>query len=83
VKHYRKDRQVVWLEPKVTKSFDKGKRVVNFFKSSTIGRNDLGKVQEELYEDELAMLQQECKTRWSSAHIMGNSLMTAQAYPAC
>ncbi len=50
-KHYQKERQVckvVWLEPRVTESFDKSKRVVNFFKSSTIGRNDLGTVQEDL-----------------------------------
>jgi hypothetical protein len=29
---------------------DKGKKVVTFFKSSTIGRNDLAKVQKELYD---------------------------------
>ena len=34
----------------VKESFDKGKKVVTFFKSSTIGRNDLAKVQKELYD---------------------------------
>ena len=51
---------------------------MTFSKSSTIGRNDLGQVQEELYDHKLGMLQQECKTRWSSTHAMGDSLMTAQ-----
>jgi hypothetical protein len=41
--------RMLWVEPKVKKSFDKGKKVVTFFKSSTIGRNDLAKVQIELY----------------------------------
>ena len=40
---------MLWVEPKVKESFDKGKKVVTFFKSSTIGRNDLAKVQKELY----------------------------------
>ena len=35
-------------------------------------------MQEELYDHKLGMLQQECKTRWSSTHAMGASLMTAQ-----
>jgi hypothetical protein len=41
--------RMLWVEPKVKESFDKGKKVVNFFKSSTIGRYDLAKVQKELY----------------------------------
>ena len=69
---------MLWIEAQVKESFDKGKKVVTFFKSSTIGRNDLGQVQEELYDHKLGMLQQECKTRWSSTHAMGDSLMTAQ-----
>jgi hypothetical protein len=69
---------LLWIEPQVKESFDKGKKVVTFFKSSTIGRNDLGQVQEELYDHKLGMLQQECKTRWSSMHAMGDSLMTVQ-----
>ena len=40
---------MLWVEPKVKESFDKGKKVVTFFKSSTIGRNDLAKVEKELY----------------------------------
>ena len=51
---------------------------MTFSKSSTIGRNDLGQVQEELYDHKLGMLHQECKTRWSSRHGMGDSLMTVQ-----
>ena len=51
---------------------------MTFFKSSTIGLNDLGQVQQEMYDHKLGMLQQECKTRWSSTHAMGDSLMTAQ-----
>ena len=70
--------RLLWIEPQVKESFDKGKKVVTFFKSSTIGRNDLGQVQEELYDHKLGMLQQECKTRWSSRYGMGDSLMTVQ-----
>ncbi len=70
--------RLLWIEPQVKESFDKGKKVVTFFKSSTIGRNDLGQVQQELYDHKLGMLQQECKTRWSSTHAMGDSLMTAK-----
>jgi hypothetical protein len=70
--------RLLWIEPQVKESFDKGKKVVTFSKSSTIGRNDLGQVQEELYDHKLGMLQQECKTRWSSTHAMGVSLMTVQ-----
>jgi hypothetical protein len=51
------------LEPQVKEAFDKGKKFVTFCKSSTIGRNDLGQVEEEMYEHKLGMLQQECKTR--------------------
>ncbi len=40
---------MLWVEPKVKESFDQGKKVVTFFKSSTIGHNDLAKVQKELY----------------------------------
>ncbi len=47
---YRKERQDVVAEPKVKESFDKGKKVATFFKSSTIGRNNLAKVQKELYD---------------------------------
>ena len=39
-----------------------GKKVVTFFKSSTIGRSELAKVQEDLYGNKLGMLKQECKT---------------------
>ncbi len=42
--------RLLWVEPQVKESFHKGKKVVTFFKSSTIGRNDLGQVQEELYD---------------------------------
>ena len=67
------------LEPKVKESFDKVKKVVvTFFKSSTIGRNDLVKVQKELYDHTLASVKQECPTRWSSTHGMGESLMKVQ-----
>jgi hypothetical protein len=31
-----------------------------------------------MYDHKLGMLQQECKTRWSSTHAMGDSLMTTQ-----
>ena len=48
---------------KVKESFEKGKKVVTFFKSSTIGRSELEKVQEDLYGNKLGMLKQECKTR--------------------
>ena len=47
---YRKERQNVVAEPKVKESVEKGKKVVTFFKSSTIGRNDLAKVQKGLYD---------------------------------
>jgi len=57
---------MLWVEPKVKESFDKGKKVVTFFKSSTIGRNDLAKVQKELYDRTLTSVKQECPTRWSS-----------------
>ena len=66
------------LEPKVKESFDKDTKVLSFFKSSTIGLNDLAKVQKELYDHPLVVLKQECKTRWSSTYIMGESLMKAQ-----
>ncbi len=62
-----------WLEHKVKCAFDKGKKVllvVPVFKSSTIGRNDLAKVQEELHDHPLGLLKQECKTRSSSTHIL-------------
>ena len=45
--------RILWIEPKVKESFDKDKKVVTFFKSSTIGRNDLTKVQKELYNHTL------------------------------
>jgi hypothetical protein len=41
--------RMLLVEPKVKESFDKGKKVVTFFKSSTIGHNDLAKVKKELY----------------------------------
>ena len=66
------------LEPKVKESFDKGKKVVPFFKSSTIGHTDLVKVQKELYDRTLTSVKQECPTRWSSTHGMGESLMKVQ-----
>ena len=68
----------VWNDAQVKESFEKGKKVVTFFKSSTIGRSELAKVQEDLYGNKLGMLKQECKTRWSSAHNCGLSLMKAQ-----
>ncbi len=70
--------RLLWIEHQVKESFDKGKKVVTFSKSSTIGRNDLGQVQEEMYDHKLGMLQKECKTRWSSTYTMGDSLMTTQ-----
>ena len=51
---------------------------VNIFKSSTIGCSELAKVQEDLYGNKLGMLKQECKTRWSSKHNCGLSLMKTQ-----
>ena len=62
----------------VKESFEKGKKVVTFFKSSTIGSSELAKVQEDLYGNKLGMLKQECKTRWSSTHNCGLSLMKTQ-----
>jgi hypothetical protein len=38
----------------------------------------LANVQEDLYGNKLGMLNQECKTRWSSTHNCGLSLMKAQ-----
>jgi hypothetical protein len=38
--------------PQVKESFEKGKKVVTFFKSSTIGYTDLVKVQEDLFNRE-------------------------------
>ncbi len=70
--------RMLWVEPKVKESFDKDKKVVTFFKSSTIGRNDLGKVQKDLYDRTLTSLKQECPTRWLSVHGMGESLMKVQ-----
>jgi hypothetical protein len=40
--------RLLWLEPQDREDFDKGKNVVTFLQSSTIGRNDLGQVREEL-----------------------------------
>ena len=54
------------------------KKVVPFFKSSTLGRSELAKVQEDLYGNKLGMLKQECKTRWSSTQNMGLSLIKTQ-----
>jgi hypothetical protein len=68
----------LWNDAQVKESFEKGKKVVTFFKSSTIGRSELAKVQEDLYGNKLGMLKQECKTRWSSTHNCGLSLMKAQ-----
>ncbi len=68
----------LWNDAQVKESFEKGKKVVTFFKSSTIGRSELEKVQEDLYGNKLGMLKQECKTRWSSTHNCGLSLMKAQ-----
>ena len=65
-------------DAQVKESFEKGKKVVTFFKSSTIGHSDLTKVQEDLYGNKLGMLKQECKTRWSSTHNCGLSLMKDQ-----
>ena len=61
-----------WNDAQVKESFEKGKKVVTFFKSSkssTIGRSELAKVQEDLYGNKLGMLKQECKTRWSSTQL--------------
>ena len=44
------------LQPKVKYAFDKGMKVVTFFKSSTIGGNDLAKLQEELHDHPLVFL---------------------------
>jgi hypothetical protein len=43
--------------------------------STSIGYSDLVKVQEDLCGNKLGMLKQECKTRWSSTHNCGLSLM--------
>ncbi len=40
--------------------------------------SDLARVQEDLYGNKLGMLKQECKTRWSSTHNCGLSLMKDQ-----
>ena len=37
----------LWNDAQVKESFEKGKKVVTFFKSSTIGRSELEKVQED------------------------------------
>jgi hypothetical protein len=80
--HYRKKCVYtvlnLWNDVQVKESFDKGKQVVMFFKSSTIGHSELAKVQEDLYGNKLGMLKQECKTRWSSTHNYGLSLMKDQ-----
>jgi len=65
-----------WNDAQVKESFEKGKKVVTFFKSSTIGRSELAKVQEDLYGNKLGMLKQECKTRWSSTTISRWELTT-------
>ncbi len=57
-----------WNDVQVKESFEKGKKVMTFFKSSTIGHSDLPKEQEDLYGNKLGMLKQECKTRWTSTH---------------
>ncbi len=66
----------LWNDAQVKESFEKGKKVVTFFKSSTIGRSELAKVQEDLYGNKLGMLKQECKTRWSSTTISRWELTT-------
>ncbi len=65
----------LWNDTQVKESFEKDKKVVTFFKSSTIGRSELSKVQEDVYGNKLGMLKQECKTRWSSTHTCGLSLI--------
>ena len=39
----------MWNDPQVKESLEKGKKVVTFFKSSTIGRSEFQQVQEDLY----------------------------------
>ena len=65
-------------DAQVKESFEKGKKVVTFFKSSTIGHSEVAKVQQDLYGNKLGMLKQECKTRWSSTHNCGLFLMKTQ-----
>ena len=57
---------------------EKDKKVVTFFKSATIGHSELTKAQEDLYGNKVGILKQECKTRWSSTHNCGLSLMKVQ-----
>jgi hypothetical protein len=68
----------LWNDSQVKEFFEKGKKVGTFFKSSTIGRSEIAKVQEDLYGNKLGMLNQECKTQWSSTHNCGLSLMKTQ-----
>ncbi len=68
----------MWNDSQVKESFEKGKKVGTFFKSSTIGHSELAKVQEDLHGNKLGMLKQECKTRWSSTHNYELSLMKTQ-----
>ena len=46
----------MWNDAQVKESFEKGRKVVTFFESSTIGHSDLTKVQEDLYGKKLGML---------------------------
>jgi hypothetical protein len=39
----------LWNDAQVKESFEKGKKVVTFFKSSTTGHSEFTKVQEDLY----------------------------------
>ena len=55
--HYRMERQDVVTETKFKELFDKGTKVVTFFKSLTIGRNDLAKVQKELYNHGIRLVE--------------------------
>ena len=68
----------LWNDAQVKESFEKDKKVVTFFKSFTIGHSDLVKVQEDLYGNKVGMLKQECKTRWSSTHNCGLSLIRSR-----
>ena len=55
--------RMLWLEPKESsRPLTKARRLWPFSKSWTIGRNDVAKVQEELYDHPLGLLKQECKT---------------------
>jgi hypothetical protein len=68
----------LWEDESIKEIYSKGKAVVTFFRSSTIGKNKLIEIQNEMYGKPLPVLEQECKTRWSSTQKLGISLMRSQ-----